>query len=126
MDQMSTQIRVFRPLAVDKTEVTIYCMAPVGEDREVRRRRIRQYEDFFNASGMATPDDLAEFEAAQVGSNGRLVRWHEFNRGLKHLSSGPDESARELGIGAKHCGGDAADEAIFHAQYRRWLELVDR
>ena len=126
MDQMSTQIRVYRPLAVDKTEVTIYCMAPVGEEREARRRRIRQYEDFFNASGMATPDDLAEFEAAQVGSHGRLVRWHDFNRGLKHLHRGADEYARELGIEPRYCGRDAADEAIFHAQYRRWRELVER
>jgi benzoate/toluate 1,2-dioxygenase subunit alpha len=125
MDQMSTQIRVYRPLAVDKTEVTIYCMAPVGEDREARRRRIRQYEDFFNASGMATPDDLAEFEAAQVGSNGRLVQWHDFNRGLKHLCRGPDDHAREIGLEPEYCGTDAGDEAIFHAQYRRWHELVN-
>lgn len=36
MDQMSTQIRVIRPLSVDKTEVSIYCFAPVGEDRASR------------------------------------------------------------------------------------------
>src|SRR5208282_1984782 len=61
MDQMSSQIRQYRPIAVDKTEVTIYCIAPKGESAEARARRIRQYEDFFNASGMATPDDLEEF-----------------------------------------------------------------
>ena len=31
MDQFSTQIRHFRPLAPNKTEVTIYCIAPKGE-----------------------------------------------------------------------------------------------
>ena len=31
MDQFSTQIRHFRPIAPDKTEVTIYCIAPKGE-----------------------------------------------------------------------------------------------
>ncbi len=31
MDQFSTQIRVIRPIAVDKTEVTIWCFAPKGE-----------------------------------------------------------------------------------------------
>lgn len=30
MDQFSTQIRVIRPIAVDKTEVTIWCFAPKG------------------------------------------------------------------------------------------------
>jgi Ring hydroxylating alpha subunit (catalytic domain) len=58
MDQFSTQIRHYRPIAPDKTEVTIYCIAPKGESAEARAHRIRQYEDFFNASGMATPDDL--------------------------------------------------------------------
>ena len=74
MDQMSSQIRVFRPVAVDKTEVTIYCIAPVGESDEDRYHRLRQYEDFFNASGMATPDDLAEFSAAQQGASGTSAR----------------------------------------------------
>jgi benzoate/toluate 1,2-dioxygenase alpha subunit len=126
MDQMSSQIRVYRPLAVDKTEVTIYCFAPVGVDKDARRQRIRQYEDFFNASGMATPDDLAEFEATQLGSQGRLVRWHEFNRGLKHLTKGADQFAKELGIEPLHSGANVTDEAIFHAQYRQWRHLLQR
>ena len=66
MDQFSSQIRHFRPIAVDKTEVTIYCIAPKGESAEARANRIRQYEDFFNASGMATPDDLEEFRSCQM------------------------------------------------------------
>ncbi|OBX34720.1 2-halobenzoate 1,2-dioxygenase large subunit [Halomonas elongata] len=37
MDQFSTQIRVIRPLSVDKSEVTIYCFAPKGESAENRR-----------------------------------------------------------------------------------------
>ncbi|SQC40969.1 2-chlorobenzoate 1,2-dioxygenase, alpha subunit [Klebsiella pneumoniae] len=52
MDQFSTQIRVIRPIAVDKTEVTIWCFAPKGESDQARALRIRQYEDFFNVSGM--------------------------------------------------------------------------
>ena len=34
MDQFSSQIRVLRPISVDKTEVTIYCIAPKGESAE--------------------------------------------------------------------------------------------
>ena len=65
MDQFGSQIRLLRPLSVDRTEATIYCIAPVGESKENRANRIRQYEDFFNASGMATPDDLEEFRSCQ-------------------------------------------------------------
>ena len=54
MDQFSTQIRVVRPLSVDKTEVSIFCFAPKGENATDRATRIRQYEDFFNVSGMGT------------------------------------------------------------------------
>ncbi|HMX54464.1 MAG TPA: Rieske 2Fe-2S domain-containing protein, partial [Plasticicumulans sp.] len=75
MDQFSSQIRQIRPLAIDKTEVTIYCIAPKNESPEARARRIRQYEDFFNATGMATPDDLAIFEACQEGYKARIVEW---------------------------------------------------
>ncbi len=32
MDQFGSQIRVLRPISVNKTEVTIYCIAPVGEN----------------------------------------------------------------------------------------------
>jgi benzoate/toluate 1,2-dioxygenase alpha subunit len=63
MDQFSSQIRHFRPISADQTEVTIYCIAPKGESQENRSKRIRQYEDFFNATGMATPDDLEEFRS---------------------------------------------------------------
>ena len=48
MDQFGSQIRVLRPLAVNKTEVIIYCIAPKNEDPKSRVHRIRQYEDFFN------------------------------------------------------------------------------
>jgi benzoate/toluate 1,2-dioxygenase subunit alpha len=67
MDQFSTQIRVTRPISVDKTEVTIYCFGPKGESAEDRAVRIRQYEDFFNVSGMGTADDLEEFRSCQTG-----------------------------------------------------------
>ncbi|WP_372844285.1 Rieske 2Fe-2S domain-containing protein, partial [Psychrobacter sp.] len=67
MDQFGSQIRMLRPIAVDKTEVSIWCIAPKGESDESRARRIRQYEDFFNVTGMATPDDLEEFRSCQEG-----------------------------------------------------------
>lgn len=90
MDQMSSQLRVSRPLAVDKTEVTIYCIAPKNEALEQRARRIRQYEDFFNASGMATPDDLEEFRACQQAYMAASMRWNDLSRGATHWVEGAD------------------------------------
>lgn len=125
MDQMSSQIRVFRPLAVDKTEVTIYCFAPVGEAPADRAKRIRQYEDFFNASGMATPDDLTEFGESQRGcENHSVIRWSEMSRGAAHEVDGADERAHALGIMPGSSGAKLEDEGIFLAQHRRWAELM--
>jgi benzoate/toluate 1,2-dioxygenase alpha subunit len=127
MDQTSTQIRVIRPLAVDRTEVRIYCIAPVGESPRARERRIRQYEDFFNASGLATPDDLAEFEACHEGFQGRLVRWQPgYDRGMKRITFGPDAHARALGFTPATSSPRFDDEVLYHGQYRQWLKLMSR
>ena len=101
MDQFSSQIRQYRPIAVDQTEVTIYCIAPKGESAEARAARIRRYEDFFNATGMATPDDLEEFRSSQRGflAPRRAVERHEPRRDA--LDQGPGRG-RE---GARHQPG---------------------
>src|SRR3546814_8929352 len=95
MDQFSTQIRHFRPISTDQTEVTIYCIAPKGESKEARAWRIRQYEDFFNASGMATPDDLEEFRSCQLTFQATKAPWNDMSRGAEHWLSGPDEVRSE-------------------------------
>jgi len=125
MDQAGTQIRVVRPVAVDKTEIRIFCFAPVGEPAAARARRLRQYEDFFNASGMATPDDLTEFNASQQGCAAiELGAWSDLSRGAAHEIAGPDEEARTLGIAPATSGSAVADEGIFIGQHRRWAELM--
>ncbi|MEK9646245.1 MAG: aromatic ring-hydroxylating dioxygenase subunit alpha, partial [Alphaproteobacteria bacterium] len=45
-DFAATQIRIFRPISADETEVTIYCLAPADESREARYARLRKFEDF--------------------------------------------------------------------------------
>lgn len=126
MDQMSSQIRVFRPLSVDKTEVTIYCIAPKGESADARAHRLRQYEDFFNASGMATSDDLEEFRACQEGYNGRLAEWSDISRGAKHWIHGPDENANILGMKPVMCGLRQEDEGLYGVHHRYWVDAMSR
>ena len=104
MDQFSSQLRIARPISVDKTEVTIYCIAPKGESAEARAHRIRQYEDFFNVSGMATPDDLEEFRACQEGFNGRAAPWNDMSRGAKHWIEGADGAARDIDLQPRMSG----------------------
>lgn len=123
MDQFSTQIRVVRPLGVDKTEVTIYCFAPKGESAEDRALRIRQYEDFFNVSGMGTPDDLEEFRACQVGYAGSDL-WNDLSRGAARWIAGPDENAKALGLNPLLSGERSEDEGLFVRQHEYWAEAL--
>lgn len=126
MDQFGSQIRVLRPISVDKTEVTISCIAPKGESDEARARRIRQYEDFFNATGMATPDDLEEFRACQQGYNGIALKWNDMCRGSKHWVQGADAAAQEIDLHPKLSGIKTEDEGLYTEQHRYWLETMQR
>ncbi|MGE7419003.1 SRPBCC family protein, partial [Methylobacterium tarhaniae] len=126
MDQFSSQIRTYRPIAVDKTEVTIYCIAPKGEAPDARARRIRQYEDFFNASGMATPDDLEEFRACQIGYRGRAAQWNDLCRGAQHWIEGADEGAKAIGLKPLLSGAKTEDEGLFAIQHRYWMDTMRR
>lgn len=124
MDQNSTQIRVIHPLAVDQTEVKSYCFAPRGESPQARERRLRQFEDFFNATGMATPDDIAVFEDAQAGCDASPTRLNSYERGIARAHPGADEDARALGIEPVASGGEVMDETLYHGMYRQWAKTM--
>ena len=122
------QMRVITPLAVDRTEITSYCLAPVGESAERRRQRLRQYEDFFNPSGLATPDDTVTFEDCQRGFESGEIEWQQGHaRGIACRVDGPDQHAAELGIEpVTSISGpfEMGDETVFHALYRHWQRCM--
>ena len=124
MDQFSTQIRVARPISVDKTEISIYCFAPKGESAENRAIRIRQYEDFFNVSGMGTADDLEEFRACQSGYAGKHAPWNDLSRGAPLWTQGPDENARKMGMSPLLSGSRSEDEGLFVCQHDYWVKTL--
>lgn len=124
MDQMSSQIRVIRPISVDRTEIRTLCFAPKSDTPEERENRIRQYEDFFNAAGMATPDDLAAFNASQRGFSARNVEWSDVSRGARNLLLGSDERAQALNISVEYTGTQLEDEGIYLNQHKYWRDKM--
>ena len=122
MDQFSTQIRVLRPISVNKTEVSIYCFAPKSESAENRQKRLRQYEDFFNVSGMGTPDDLEEFRGCQQGYEARGMRWNDMSRGAAHWMEGPDDYAKGVGMDTVASGIKPEDEGLYVHHHKHWVE----
>jgi len=127
MDQFSSQIRHYRPIAVDQTEVTIYCIAPKGESAQARAARIRRYEDFFNATGMATPDDLEEFRASQNGfAAAPTAPWNDMSRGATHWIEGPDDEAKALGLNPVRSGAKVEDEGLYPIQHHYWQQAMEQ
>jgi benzoate/toluate 1,2-dioxygenase subunit alpha len=127
-ENASSQLRIIRPLAVDRTEMTTFCIGPVGESREARRLRIRQYEDFFNPSGLATPDDTVTYEDCQQGYGASQPEWLQgYQRGIEAVRPGADRYAAELQISPTHSVHgpfELYDETLFHSAYRTWRRLL--
>lgn len=127
-DSESLLLRVIRPIAVDRTEVYLYCIAPAGEDPDARRLRLRQYEDFFNVSGLATPDDAAVYEECQAGfAAAPSDRLQGFDRGAALMQAEADEAARSLGISPESViagGFKIQSEIQMRAAYREWCRLM--
>ena len=127
-DSVTTMLRVFRPIAVDLTEMNTYCLAPVGERPDLRAWRLRQFEDFFNPSGMATPDDTVTYEDCQRGFASGEIEWLQgYERGLEALAPVPNEVAREIGITPlENIIGtiEMQQEVAMEAPYREWARLM--
>jgi phenylpropionate dioxygenase-like ring-hydroxylating dioxygenase large terminal subunit len=130
LETSGLQIRVNRPLGPDRTEITTYCVAPRGESKAARVRRIRQYEEFYNPSGLATPDDMAIFDACQTGQSSEWVDWHQgYLRGLGKIERGANAPAKEIGVVPATAVATTAamgDETIFHSQYREWRRILKK
>jgi phenylpropionate dioxygenase-like ring-hydroxylating dioxygenase large terminal subunit len=127
-DAMTLMLRTFRPLAVDRTEMRSYCLAPIGEKPELRAWRLRQFEDFFNPTGLATPDDTIVYEDCQRGMNAEGVSFLQgYARGMTALAQGANDAARRLGIAPESSAigtFETGPETQFQPAYREWRRLM--
>lgn len=130
IDIQSLQVRTWEPLAADKTRMVSHCLAPKGESPDARRFRIRQYEEFFNAGGLASSDDNVMYELSQAGLLATTAGTPQgFSRGM---AAGPADvdSYRGLALSAARKSANEAglgfgDETGIHAGYREWLRLME-
>lgn len=120
-DVASTCIRLWRPIAVDLTEIDTWCLAPVGESADARRARIRKYEDFFLPSSLAVPDDVRAMEVAHAGSAAAGgAAWNDLALGRATMIEGPDDAASELGAAPLYSNPGRESETPFYAFWREW------
>jgi benzoate/toluate 1,2-dioxygenase alpha subunit len=125
-DLASTQLRSFRPLSAGKVEITLRCIAPVGEPEEARRLRLRKFEDFFMPTGMANSDDVVAHEDTQAGSYGTASPWTDLTRGLHAMTLGADDSAKEGDFMPVTSNSSWDSETPFHSMYRYWRSSLEK
>jgi p-cumate 2,3-dioxygenase alpha subunit len=83
IDAASLQVRVLDPIGPNCTDVTAWCLGPVGEDAELRKHRIQGYLEFLGPGGFATPDDNEVIEACQEGyGRVRGTEWSIVSKGI--------------------------------------------
>lgn len=127
-ENASSQLRVIRPLGPGLTEMRTWCIAPKGESAAARRQRIRQYEDFFNPTGMATPDDTVSYENCQIGFAGTLEPWLQgYARGMTASVEGGNRFADRIDLYPERsvlADSQLCDETLYHAYYRAWAQRM--
>ena len=101
---------------------------PKARAPNARRLRIRQYEDFFNPSGMATPDDTVAYENCQRGFAARVEPWLQgYCRGMAASRDGGNAYSERIDMTpARSVLADAqlCDETLFHSYYREWARRM--
>lgn len=123
-DHVVPQLRVISPISVNRTELRSFVLAPIGEPVASRAARLRQFEDFINPCGFATPDDIAMFSESQRSLGAAGVEWLQAHaRGIGALPGGSRGMAEELGIhpsAAVRGEFEMQPETATHAFYREW------
>jgi hypothetical protein len=121
-------LRTYRPISVGLTEMRSWCLAPIGEPIEIRNWRLRQFEDFFNPSGFATPDDTVLYEEIQQGMVSQGLSFLQgCERGIAGLKPGADKHAAELGVTPDYSVSGTFTlnpEIAFHSTYREWARML--
>ncbi len=112
---LPTQIRIIRPIAFNRTEVTLFPLLKKNAPPAVNFDRLRRYEEFYGPSSFGATDDWEIFSRVQKGLQAKRVEWILFSRGLEK------EEVDSRGIRTNRLG---AGEASQRGVYRHWKRLM--
>jgi phenylpropionate dioxygenase-like ring-hydroxylating dioxygenase large terminal subunit len=122
----SSDLRVIRPIAVDRFEIYFYCPFLKGVPHELNEMRLRDVEDRMGPAGSINPDDVEMFERNQLGMRQTVNPWKYMARGMarefidEDLKSPPEY--RRSGT----LTGHYSDEVTQRAQLRWWAEYLSQ
>jgi benzoate/toluate 1,2-dioxygenase alpha subunit len=107
-------IRVVRPVAVDRTEVSIYPIWLDGAPEAMNRRAITSIAATHSAASMIQTDDVEVFERIQRGLSSPGNEWVQFAGHMGAETPLPQGGWR----------GPGTSEFVSRLQYARWLESM--
>lgn len=92
-DTLAITVRTFYPTTPGHVDVSGWALAPRGESKSSRDRRMRNFVEFFGPAGFATPDDVEMLEMCQRGyANVDAQPYNDISRGmLKDVPAKNDE-----------------------------------
>ncbi|RFU70498.1 aromatic ring-hydroxylating dioxygenase subunit alpha [Peribacillus saganii] len=114
---LGSQVRVTRPISVNKTHVFLYPIMLKGVSVEENAERLRKHEGFYGPAGFGTVDDLeVGFDRVAEGlkAKGPDGEWLEISRGMNR------EEVDEQGI----ITATSSDEVSARALYKEWKRLM--
>jgi len=109
-----TMLRVIRPLAVDRTLVEAWALAPKGAPSRLRQRAASYARLVFSPLSVVAHDDVHLFESQQRGLRCDGNEWLSLHRG--HRPGEADQPHAELDSGN--------NEWLLRNQYRGWARLM--
>lgn len=109
---LNIHVRVIKPIAVDRTEVTVYPVRLLGAPDAMNFGNLRLLNVTHSAASFVQTDDLEAFVRTQKGLRSRATDWVDISRDL-----GTEEPDRTYNA----TRGTAVGELAVRAQYRAWL-----
>lgn len=108
------QLRVWRPLSPDLTEVTVYPYELKDAPAELNQGWLRSQERFYGPAGHGMPDDVEIFALNQQGLDATAVEWLILDRGIDNEVLNEDGEYEGL----------PSSETPQRAFWRRWQQLM--
>ncbi|WAX58399.1 Rieske 2Fe-2S domain-containing protein [Jatrophihabitans cynanchi] len=111
---IASQLRVIRPVTVDRTEVYLYPTLLAGAPDEVNEHRLRSHEAFYGPAGGGQADDLEIFARQQHGLDATVDPWCLIAKGM----------GREWHDADGRLSGYATDELASRTILGHWATLM--
>jgi benzoate/toluate 1,2-dioxygenase alpha subunit len=108
------QLRTWRPIAPNQTEVTIYPYALEGAPEDFNKGMLRSHERFYGPAGYGAVDDVEMFAVSQQGLSATAVGWLILERGMHN----------ETPLPANEIEGMPSSETVHRAFWRAWRRLM--